>query len=97
VEVELLWRQCIPAIEKALAASLTLHCQEPIRLYVLQTDDSGVDIAAVVNQEVDQERSLRPRKCPSFRLGQPKNRPYLEGRRFLMRSDNKAPTWLQSA
>jgi hypothetical protein len=64
VELELRRRQSIPAMERVLDASLALHRLEPLLPYVLEIDACGKNMAAVADQDVEQERCLRPRKCP---------------------------------
>jgi hypothetical protein len=102
------------AIKRALAAPLPLHRPDPTRPYVLQTDASSIGMAAVLYQEVDQQRHViayassrfnateqkyhsNEQECLALVWGIRKYRPYLEDRRFLVRTDNKALTWPQSA
>lgn len=105
------------ALEKVRAAfrePIHLHRPVPDRPFVLQTDASGVGIAAVLFQPGDSEDQRRIVSFASARLKDAERRyhvneqeclaliwaikryrPLLEGRRFTVKTDSQALTWLQ--
>ncbi|KAF2893489.1 hypothetical protein ILUMI_12684 [Ignelater luminosus] len=103
------------AVKDALANPLPLHRPDPSLTYVLQTDASGIGMAAVLYQRSDADDARRVISYTSakFRPNERryhsneqeflsviwatrKFRPYLEDKPFILRTDNKSLTWLNT-
>lgn len=99
------------AIKAACSKPLRLHRPDFALPFTLQTDASGIGVAAVLYQKVNGERRVisyasaaldetqkkyhaNELECFAIVWAVKKYRPYLEDRRFTLRTDNRALTWL---
>jgi hypothetical protein len=113
--------KCTPAVQEAfdnlkaaIDKPLMLHRPNPELNFVLQTDASGVGIAAVLYQEQQHTRRIisyasarlneaqrryhiNEQECLAIVWAVKKYRPYLEEGPFILRTDNKALLWLNTA
>jgi hypothetical protein len=113
--------KCTPAVQEAfdnlkaaIDKPLMLHRPNPELNFVLQTDASGVGIAAVLYQEQQHTRRIisyasarlneaqrryhiNEQECLAIVWAVKKYRPYLEEGPFVLRTDNKALLWLNTA
>jgi hypothetical protein len=101
-------------LKAAINKPLMLHRPNPELNFVLQTDASGVGIAAVLYQEQQHTRRItsyasarlneaqrryhiNEQECLAIVWAVKKYRPYLEEGPFVLRTDNKALLWLNTA
>jgi hypothetical protein len=113
--------KCTPAVQEAfdnlkaaIDKPLMLHRPNPELNFILQTDASGVGIAAVLYQEQQHTRRIisyasarlneaqrryhiNEQECLAIVWAVKKYRPYLEEGPFVLRTDNKALLWLNTA
>jgi hypothetical protein len=113
--------KCTPAVQEAfdnlkaaIDKPLMLHRPNPELNFLLQTDASGVGIAAVLYQEQQHTRRIisyasarlneaqrryhiNEQECLAIVWAVKKYRPYLEEGPFVLRTDNKALLWLNTA
>lgn len=99
------------ATQEAFSQPLQLHRPLPDLPYILQTDASGVGIAAVLYQQDQEQRRIisyastklsrtearyhiNEQECLALVWAVRRYRPLLEGRRFTVRTDSRALTWL---
>lgn len=102
------------ALKRELSRPLQLHRPDFQQRFFLQTDASGLDIAAVLYQEdngnrrvvtyisaklnkTQQKYRVNDQECLAIVWAVRRFRPYLEDRKFTLRTDNKALLWLNTA
>lgn len=104
-------QQAFEKIKAEFRRPLKLSRPDFKRGFVLQTDASGIGVAAVLLQEYDNRRHIiayasarlnrterryhvNEQECLAVIWAVKKYRTYLEDRRFILRTDSKALTWL---